>query len=233
MIRRPPRSTRTDTLFPYTTLFRSPALGRQARRRIVSGAQVVLRSGPGAFHHVPAVGRAGRVVDDDRGLRALASGFLELVGPAPVIGNALAFEQALVAGVEAGVVDQDDDGLALNVDAGVVVHVLLGRVDAVAEHNQRAVLDLDLGLAGARVEHHVGAELQLGGLAGDVDPERGGFVSRGLGHRHVLEPGHVVAGLQADAQELRLDVLERLIAAGRAGAAVPELDGGPRIHQFG
>src|SRR3546814_6409318 len=27
MIRRPPRSTRTDTLLPYTTLFRSRALG--------------------------------------------------------------------------------------------------------------------------------------------------------------------------------------------------------------
>src|SRR3546814_6489126 len=27
MIRRPPRSTRTDTLFPYTTLFRSPYKG--------------------------------------------------------------------------------------------------------------------------------------------------------------------------------------------------------------
>src|SRR3546814_4769823 len=27
MIRRPPRSTRTDTLFPYTTLFRSPHAG--------------------------------------------------------------------------------------------------------------------------------------------------------------------------------------------------------------
>src|SRR3546814_9200295 len=27
MIRRPPRSTRTDTLFPYTTLFRSGRLG--------------------------------------------------------------------------------------------------------------------------------------------------------------------------------------------------------------
>src|SRR3546814_12722893 len=26
MIRRPPRSTRSDTLFPYTTLFRSPKL---------------------------------------------------------------------------------------------------------------------------------------------------------------------------------------------------------------
>src|SRR3546814_6998040 len=31
MIRRPPRSTRTDTLFPYTTLFRS--LARGTRRR--------------------------------------------------------------------------------------------------------------------------------------------------------------------------------------------------------
>src|SRR3546814_4900440 len=29
MIRRPPRSTRTDTLFPYTTLFRSTGGGRQ------------------------------------------------------------------------------------------------------------------------------------------------------------------------------------------------------------
>src|SRR3546814_5402086 len=28
MIRRPPRSTRTDTLFPYTTLFRSAAMTR-------------------------------------------------------------------------------------------------------------------------------------------------------------------------------------------------------------
>src|SRR3546814_12857795 len=29
MLRRPPRSTRTDTLFPYTTLFRSHAAGKQ------------------------------------------------------------------------------------------------------------------------------------------------------------------------------------------------------------
>src|SRR3546814_20078440 len=38
MIRRPPRSTRTDTLFPYTTLFRSVRLGiareQQAARRV-------------------------------------------------------------------------------------------------------------------------------------------------------------------------------------------------------
>src|SRR3546814_8785971 len=33
MIRRPPRSTRTDTLFPYTTLFRSAARQRHAARQ--------------------------------------------------------------------------------------------------------------------------------------------------------------------------------------------------------
>src|SRR3546814_14106859 len=35
MILRPPRSTRTDTLFPYTTLFRSPRPLGNARRRPV------------------------------------------------------------------------------------------------------------------------------------------------------------------------------------------------------
>src|SRR3546814_13090151 len=33
MIRRPPRSTRTDTLFPYTTLFRSSQYLRTRRHR--------------------------------------------------------------------------------------------------------------------------------------------------------------------------------------------------------
>src|SRR3546814_18502589 len=33
MIRRPPRSTRTDTLFPYTTLFRSPQPLERLRAR--------------------------------------------------------------------------------------------------------------------------------------------------------------------------------------------------------
>src|SRR3546814_5302759 len=38
MIRRPPRSTRTDTLFPYTTLFRSP-VNEVAQRRLGSPLQ--------------------------------------------------------------------------------------------------------------------------------------------------------------------------------------------------
>src|SRR3546814_2058247 len=51
MIRRPPRSTRTDTLFPYTTLFRSrgkrPDRTRDRRaRRYVSPREVASPSRP-------------------------------------------------------------------------------------------------------------------------------------------------------------------------------------------
>src|SRR3546814_15821617 len=40
MIRRPPRSTRTDTLFPYTTLFRSPGL-RDPAGGIIGGTNMI------------------------------------------------------------------------------------------------------------------------------------------------------------------------------------------------
>src|SRR3546814_6554456 len=44
MIRRPPRSTRTDTLFPYTTLFRSqltaPMPGKVVQVLVAEGARV-------------------------------------------------------------------------------------------------------------------------------------------------------------------------------------------------
>src|SRR3546814_132808 len=36
MIRRPPRSTRTDTLFPYTTLFRSNKQGRMFKKILIA-----------------------------------------------------------------------------------------------------------------------------------------------------------------------------------------------------
>src|SRR3546814_6761517 len=63
MIRRPPRSTRTYTLFPYTTLFRSDHAGlRAAIREVLTGAAYqrcyvhFLRN---ALDHLP------RKVDDD------------------------------------------------------------------------------------------------------------------------------------------------------------------------
>src|SRR3546814_1373419 len=43
MIRRPPRSTRTDTLFPYTTLFRSFTGSTETGRRIVEASAVNMK----------------------------------------------------------------------------------------------------------------------------------------------------------------------------------------------
>src|SRR3546814_13436298 len=46
MIRRPPRSTRTDTLFPYTTLFRSCGPGKPSPARPTSGGRRRWRGPP-------------------------------------------------------------------------------------------------------------------------------------------------------------------------------------------
>src|SRR3546814_20884282 len=54
MIRRPPRSTRTDTLFPYTTLFRSVrACGGGRHGKQDKGAERrTAEQAPGQFHAV-------------------------------------------------------------------------------------------------------------------------------------------------------------------------------------
>src|SRR3546814_2408133 len=54
MIRRPPRSTRPDTLFPYTTLFRS-VLSISLSERIVHG-----RSDARGYRKRPPQGRTGQ-----------------------------------------------------------------------------------------------------------------------------------------------------------------------------
>src|SRR3546814_5110336 len=53
MIRRPPRSTRTDTLFPYTTLFRSAETFIVGPRHEVDDAR----------HRVGAIDRGGAVLE--------------------------------------------------------------------------------------------------------------------------------------------------------------------------
>src|SRR3546814_15203781 len=59
MIRRPPRSTRTDTLFPDTTLFRSAAHSLFTRGRLEGGyghpgARAHQSHPPGSAAHLPA-----------------------------------------------------------------------------------------------------------------------------------------------------------------------------------
>src|SRR3546814_15362283 len=65
MIRRPPRSTRTDTLFPYTTLFRSID---QAAEMVVEGLDH--RGGASC----DLLGRAADQIDEDQRLGGLFLG---------------------------------------------------------------------------------------------------------------------------------------------------------------
>src|SRR3546814_12283490 len=73
MIRRPPRSTRTDTLFPYTTLFRSMA-AKKKEIKVYTAADLGLAMDQvgekGARERVLTIGRppkrqAGKVVTDE------------------------------------------------------------------------------------------------------------------------------------------------------------------------
>src|SRR3546814_15234550 len=82
MNRRPPRSTRTDTLFPYTTLFRSPGAGLAGapvpghhRLALVGdahrGDRLVEGPGPPREGRLPRRPDLGRVVLDPAGARVV------------------------------------------------------------------------------------------------------------------------------------------------------------------
>src|SRR3546814_17695928 len=56
--RRPPRSTRTYTLFPYTTLFRSPAVSRRPLPIRIGDVETLARSGSPKLIAPPATSNA-------------------------------------------------------------------------------------------------------------------------------------------------------------------------------
>src|SRR3546814_11382706 len=118
MIRRPPRSTRTDTLFPYTTLFRS-LLFAPAPRALPPMLEATPDAGPdtapaarwfgGAALRVHVTVSGLTATDDASGGAALLS-----VDGAPAqayrVGPALA-PGVTLAGVSAEAVSIDPDGI--------------------------------------------------------------------------------------------------------------------------
>src|SRR3546814_4640334 len=63
MFLRPPRSTRTDTRFPYTTLFRSRAAGRDQRAFALDQAGELLQPEPPRDETRDRAGVVDRVID--------------------------------------------------------------------------------------------------------------------------------------------------------------------------
>src|SRR3546814_2042922 len=71
MIRRPPRSTRTDTLFPYTTLFRSGALPGADLGLVFALARVYSLVNGGLTTHGPIVDLRARSEEHTSELQSL------------------------------------------------------------------------------------------------------------------------------------------------------------------
>src|SRR3546814_8229032 len=72
MIRRPPRSTRTDTLFPYPTLFRSITHDATRTAQIVVGQRVARAQGSALVAAHRTYAAAIYVLDDGERLAAVA-----------------------------------------------------------------------------------------------------------------------------------------------------------------
>src|SRR3546814_20419437 len=62
MIRRPPRSTRTDTLFPYTTLFRAKVTARADLEAARADYEAAAAQAAGASGAAEAAGVSGRFI---------------------------------------------------------------------------------------------------------------------------------------------------------------------------
>src|SRR3546814_10882909 len=87
MVRRPPRSTRTDTLFPYTTLFRSFDLLVRADNvdcadGRVGGGGATFGLGLFGRQHVVELRNVEVVIPDHRKVYVLAAHILDVLRPA-------------------------------------------------------------------------------------------------------------------------------------------------------
>ena len=136
-------------------------------------------------------------MDDERGGRALTRRFLELVGPAAIIGHRPATEWAVQAlRAEIRVVDKDDHRLALHIHAGIVVPAALRRVDAIADEHHLAARDLHRWRLAIGDGHEIAAIAEAKRLCAAGDGERREILRGDLHQRYVLEPAAIIARLQ-------------------------------------
>src|SRR4029077_1183804 len=117
-------------------------------------------------------------------------------------------------------VDQHEEDFAFHVGVFVVVPVVLGCMNAVADINYRRI-DLGLRLLGLVVGHVVVEDLQVhGGTAGGHQRERGLGHGGDAGHGHFVHVSAVIAcGFKSVDRELGRDVFGGDVASALARAS--------------
>src|SRR3990167_41099 len=188
MIRRPPRST----LFPYTTLFRSPRPRRSGSSRRYSLCGLCKRQGYG--HH-----QAGFTIGTVAGLHGAAHDFDETASDIEAEAEARRLRSA--AAEEA----VEDAVLVLLFDAGALVGNLDDQAGAVlvAAHVDHRTLGAELDRVFQDVPEHLGQEAGVGADQVGVDlhvQEPSGAAGLAEGLPHVVDQR-----LQADIREVHVD----------------------------
>src|SRR3546814_10076127 len=139
MIRRPPRSTRTDTLFPYTTLFRSARLAHAGS----AGDDVVgaLLDAAETFVHL-----LDQPVGETRGARVLVGAVDAVLGKADHVASVVDGLDGTTLGCRPpGALDQAGDGVDRRIE--IVVQAVERLANRLPHHPARGEIRYQIGRA--------------------------------------------------------------------------------------
>src|SRR3546814_11984925 len=106
MIRRPPRSTRTDTLFPYTTLFRSTATQNGASDVEIGVLNQQLMKARDSFN-AAVQDKVKRLVGNDKEGAAYVTSYLAGYSPTPGAGAEMIVHIAARGGLTSAMVSEN------------------------------------------------------------------------------------------------------------------------------
>ena len=203
-----------------------PGFHRGAIFAAVGTYQIRLRTGPGVCHDIPAIGGRGRFVHDNCSSCMLTCGFFIFVGPAAIVGHGLAFEEVRILRCKAGIVDENDHGLAGEILISVVVPVIFRGDCAIANKDDVARIDGQfcrvLVLApDDRIFFQFGRDLSS--VFGGEGKEGCSRVDGLVHHLHFLKIGSIVASrLKAKAGHFSGDPVCSCFPGRCAGAAAFE-----------
>ena len=192
--------------------------------RCAAGDGVILTGGRGG--DVPAIAGRFGLMDDEGGNRASAGSFLELVGPAAVIGHALATKEAcgrvIVCNAEVGVIDEEEGDFSGEVGVAIIVPAALGCAGAKADKDDGGVLDADIWAGIGRADLDIAALLEINHRAVCACDVEGVHI----GDNRMVERDGVCPGAVAPArlQPDRLELVDEVgdgsgLAFGAGGAA--------------